>query len=269
MDRDELFKPPFFEIIEDVLTLEQRLKLNDVLFCSWHGGRASYNPPFYYNPKYERMNRGGDEYQPYPDTRHDDRRNPWFKLWEIAAVVEATGVKRMDTVLDIGGCSSLFSYYLASKGVAVTAIDVEEKAISIGDEATQKMRWHNLVNSKMDMRDLRFTSEMFDYVFSLDVLSLVNPTDREKTLKEVYRVLKPNGVFAATSSYQNPNKKRYVDEKSLKRLAYAGGFKLDEIIDNGKRYLVHPNMKEKYTNVAIFFKKGDYFELAISRAREN
>lgn len=258
MDREELFRLPLSIIVEEVLKLEKQLMNKSVLYCSWHGGSGTYYPPFYKNPKNERRNRGGDKYKPYPDERHDDQRNPWFKLWEIAVLVEETKVRKGDTVLDLGGCSSLFSYYLASKGVNVISIDIAPKAVEVGKTASIKMGWPNLVNREMNILDLNFEDEKFDYVYCLDSFIFLKDEGgwgyrpRLRALKEANRVLKKGGAFGLTVNWMNPITWRYLDNETLTKYAQDSGFDFKGVKDNGKRYLY---WNKWYSNASVFLEK--------------
>lgn len=105
-------------------------------------------------------------------------------------------------VLDIGGASGVYSFWLSELGHSVTLIDpvplhVEQAEI---ESRTSK---YPLKNSFVgDARDLKFADDTFDIVLMLGPLyHLTEQADRLKALSEANRVLMPGGIiFAVTIS---------------------------------------------------------------------
>src|SRR5204863_372039 len=79
--------------------------------------------------EYELANRGLD-YEPLAGAA-DDARFPWFLYWEIAWLVLHNDYRPGQRLLDLGGCSSLFSCYMASKGLDVVAVDLKEELVDL------------------------------------------------------------------------------------------------------------------------------------------
>jgi len=67
----------------------------------------------------------------------------------------------------LGGSSSLFSYYLASKKLEVTTVDLQKNLVENANQVAQQMGW-KLNNFVMDMRNLDFDSQ-FDHITSICV----------------------------------------------------------------------------------------------------
>jgi ubiquinone/menaquinone biosynthesis C-methylase UbiE len=97
------------------------------------------------------------------------------------------------TALDIGSGMGGVDIYLARnfsvniKGIDINAGMINESNMRIPDDLKERLSFH--VYDNMDK--LNFNTESFDIVFSKGVLTHV----KEKTplLKEIFRVLKPNG----------------------------------------------------------------------------
>ena len=94
---------------------------------------------------------------------------PNFLLWEIYWVYSNIKVKKNAKLLDIGGSCSLFSFYLASKGVNVVAIDKNEKIVEEANRVATVMNLHYKAVC-MDAEDyLKSTKEKYDYITSICV----------------------------------------------------------------------------------------------------
>lgn len=94
------------------------------------------------------------------------------------------------TVLEIGSGVGLDSYTMARHGLEVTAIDLT----TVGVQTAKERFDCNGVKGAFAVTDachLAFADATFDYVYSFGVLHHAADTDR--TLREVYRVLKPGG----------------------------------------------------------------------------
>lgn len=100
-------------------------------------------------------------------------------------------------ILDIGCGTGRTSAALAKIGLAVEAIDYSQPMIERARE-----KYGNAISFHvMDVRNLRFPDASFDYAFfsfnGLDYLS--SHEERMAALREVYRVLRPGGIFAYSS----------------------------------------------------------------------
>jgi SAM-dependent methyltransferase len=101
-------------------------------------------------------------------------------------------------VLDLGCAIGRTSVDLARMGHDVDAIDYAEAMI---DRAKIIHNDSPVRFQVMDARQLKFPTATFDYVFfSSNGLDCLYPvSERMKTLREIYRVMKPGGVFIFTS----------------------------------------------------------------------
>lgn len=94
------------------------------------------------------------------------------------------------SVLEIGCGIGLDSFQMAKNGLKLTAIDLTDVAIGI---VSERFKNNNLPGQFLvgNATELQFDDNSFDYVYSFGVLHHAN--DTEKTIQEVYRVLKPGG----------------------------------------------------------------------------
>lgn len=111
-------------------------------------------------------------------------------------LVAQANIKTNDHVLDIGCGTGTFVVFLKRRhvGVNVVGIDPDPKALH---RAKKKVKRAG-VSVQLDQGfadDLPYTNKSFDRVFSSFMLHHLEKEERDKTLEEVSRVLKPGGSF--------------------------------------------------------------------------
>jgi ubiquinone/menaquinone biosynthesis C-methylase UbiE len=101
-------------------------------------------------------------------------------------------------VLDLGCGTGRTSVELLKRGHNVDAIDYSQSMI---DEALRQHPSTQIRFAVMDARNLHFPDATFDYaLFSFNGLDYLYPaTERMVALRQIWRVLKPGGVFAFTA----------------------------------------------------------------------
>jgi ubiquinone/menaquinone biosynthesis C-methylase UbiE len=150
-------------------------------------------------------------------TASEQVRVPYFKLLESARLTRHWGgisaTRRLlescnftpgQYVLDIGCGTGYTSCLLASEwGVNVVAMDISSKLLDEAKERIRKKRLnHKVTIVAADAHDLPFPACTFDTVIAESVLVFC---DKRKVSSEVYRILKPNGVFAGNEpTYLKP-----------------------------------------------------------------
>ena len=109
-----------------------------------------------------------------------------FKRLRREAVALAKG-----KVLEVGaGTGKNFPYY-DRNSVVLTAIDFSEGMLEFAQKKKAQLEWDRLELLKMDIENMTFEDESFDCIVSTFVFCTVpHPV---QGLKEVYRVLKPQG----------------------------------------------------------------------------
>ncbi|TIQ27689.1 MAG: methyltransferase domain-containing protein [Mesorhizobium sp.] len=118
---------------------------------------------------------------------------------EVDRVVEGLSLKGK-TILDIGcGAGGITLHLVATHGAArATGFDVEKPVIETARrKAIQKGLQDRVRFVQAPPGPLPFADASFDVVFSKD--ALLHVRDKEALFAEIFRVLKPGGVFAASN----------------------------------------------------------------------
>jgi len=158
------------------------------------------------------------------------RRKDWENYWIIAH----SGVKKGDQVLDIGGASTLFAFYLAGLGCQVNVIDNDWgncATVYNTNYVAKKMKWNLTALDRDISKPLPFPDNHFDCVFSICVIEHLPSSIRRFMMKEVARVLKPGGMAGLTTDYDHQRKVLLTD-KGL-RFAYYDKLSEDIIKPSG------------------------------------
>ena len=109
----------------------------------------------------------------------------WFSKWKIQFFSPLK-----DSILEVGiGTGKSINFY--SKDARVIGIDFSEKMLKKAEERLITSGKENITLKQMDVENLEFKDNTFDYVVTACVFcSVPNPV---KGLKEIRRVLKPEG----------------------------------------------------------------------------
>jgi len=115
---------------------------------------------------------------------------------KIVTILKKHSVKR---ILDLGCGSGRHTIYFAKIGFDVYGIDIAEEGISI------TKLWLKKENLKADLKigniydKLPYPDDFFDAVVSTGVINHNKIQNIRKTIKEIERVLKPNGLIFITA----------------------------------------------------------------------
>jgi 2-polyprenyl-3-methyl-5-hydroxy-6-metoxy-1,4-benzoquinol methylase len=237
MARADLDSPRAREVIDELNALIVDLRARGLKISSWYG-RFDLSG----DPKSNEVINRGYGYSAVPGAV-DDRNFPWFLYWEIAWVLCHADIRPGQRLLDLGGTSSLFSFYLASKGVDVVTVDLNPALKANADHVAKTMGW-KLENHTMDMRDLQMQGE-FDHITSICVFEHIPMFDRVDINTRVRDLLTPGGRFSITFDYRNPSRFARIDSPEdveaqfvkPSQLAVRGN---PEFADDGSSYLLHP-----------------------------
>lgn len=237
MDRQDLYSDGAQAVIQLLNELILELNEKNLNISSWYG-HLRMNPK---DQHFESINRGYG-YKKL-ENASDDERFPWFLYWEIVWVYLNNDFREGMQVLDLGGSSSLFSYFLASRGCEVVTIDVKKSLVENADKVAAEMNW-NLVNSVMDINDLEF-DKTFDHITSICVFEHIPINERITVNRRIKELLKEGGFFSITFDYLNPSKLAQINSPGdvTDQFLRPSGLKLRgnrEFQDNLKRYLLHP-----------------------------
>ena len=268
MDFNDLKDNDLKKIISEINTLIINLRRQNLKISSWEGkfnltGNLAST---------ERISRGYN-YRAIDDSV-DDINFPWFLYWEIAWVVLNNNFKANDLVLDLGGSSSLFSFYLASKGIEVTTVDLNKELVDNANYVARKTGW-KLKNYVMDMRKMIFNMK-FDHVTSICVYEHIPYNDRMIINRKIKDLLIDGGHFSITFDYANPSKFARIGSPQdvYEQFIATSGLKLrgnSNFFDNGIRYLLHPFYYNKrlWRFKLSSIKNGDFSPWEIFRVKKS
>ena len=158
------------------------------------------------------------------------------KLWEDAWLIRHAGVLPEHRVLDVGGASTIFSFYLASLGCCVAVVDNDWAncgTLLNARRVAGRMGWRLDALDRDVSRPLPFADETFDRVFAVCVLEHLPPRVRQGLMRELGRVLRPGGIAAFTMDYDH-SRPVLLTDKGL-RFAYRGKLERDVIRPSGLR----------------------------------
>ncbi len=166
-----------------------------------------------------------------------------FLFWEIVWVTINAEFSKGQKVLDLGGSSSLFSYYLASKGLDVTTVELQKELVDNANRVAHQMGW-KLTNHVMNMSNMTFSSR-FDHITSICVYEHIPVCERVEINKTIANLLVPGGRFSITFDYKNPSHHARIDTPLdvSAQFVEPSGLSLrgnQVFIDTGQRYLLHP-----------------------------
>lgn len=110
---------------------------------------------------------------------------------------EFAHINKGDTVIDLGsgaGNDCFVARHEAGEAGKVIGIDFTEAMINKARKNAEKMGYNNVEFRFGDIDDMPVSDNVADVIVSNCVLNLV--PDKEKVIKEIYRVLKPGGHFS-------------------------------------------------------------------------
>lgn len=147
----------------------------------------------------------------------------WRELSFVLGAVEKY-LPSQGKILDVSS-PKLLPLTLAESlaGSLVYSIDILESEIAHVESARRQLRLNNLLCERMDARSLAFSDGSFDLITSISVLEHIAPEmgGEEPAVKEIHRVLSPNGIAILTvpfsRSYFAELKKGTVYEREAPR----------------------------------------------------
>ena len=121
----------------------------------------------------------------------------WLKK-PVPFVVEALPLFRNSSVravLDLGCGVGRHCVYLAAKGFDVVGVDASRNALRIAKGWSDAEEGLGLKFLRASMTDLPFVGGCFEAVISVSVVHHAAKAGVERTMDEIYRVLKEDGIF--------------------------------------------------------------------------
>lgn len=126
-------------------------------------------------------------------------------------------------ILDIGCGVGTMDFYLAAKGKGVTGIEISEKAVEIAKENAKIFK----LDKKVNFIAAEFPNKIPDSKYDLVIFSEVieHLEDDGKALRDIRKVLKPDGILVITTPSSNA---------PLYRMGLLGSF--DKSVGHLRRY---------------------------------
>ena len=129
----------------------------------------------------------------------------WAKKWQgrtepvnafARTLVRRLGVGRNRRILDIGCGNGTDSLLFARYGFSVTAIDFSESGIAALQMHAKEWGLKQVEAQLHDLsKPLRYADCSFDVIYAHLSLHYFDDRTTRKIVSEIYRVLKPNGIF--------------------------------------------------------------------------
>ncbi len=123
------------------------------------------------------------------------------KLMQPASFVEKAlpnfRCRKIRRILDLGCGVGRHCIYLAKNSFDIVGVDFSVTATKIADELIRKEQLRNVALTRATMTSLPFNDCSFDAVISISVIHHAIKKDILKTIREIYRVLRKDGVFLA------------------------------------------------------------------------
>lgn len=104
--------------------------------------------------------------------------------------IKALKISGCNRVLDAGCGFGQWSLSMALFNNQIFSIDISKERIEILNKIIKSNKFSNIKTSTGSIQELNFENNYFDYIFCY---SSIYYTDFKKTIKEFFRVLKPNG----------------------------------------------------------------------------
>jgi len=137
-----------------------------------------------------------ENYQAAYDELHQYLLSQRPLLYEEMNLIKTSVLKLIGSgkkVLDLGCGDGLFSKEIAKLNNEVYGIDVSPLAIEKAkQQENPKLKLHFQIQ---DIFKLEFKDNFFDTVIGLDLIEHLHPNQVKNHLKEVFRVLKPQGFY--------------------------------------------------------------------------
>ena len=134
---------------------------------------------------------------------------------KIAKLFKKNKVKR---VRDLGCGAGRHTVYLAKLGFDVYGIDISDEGIKITRKRLKKQGLKAHLKIGNIHKKLPYKDDFFDAIISVRVLNHGKIKDIRRTIKEIKRILKPDGLIFITVRKELP--KKYIPREKLYGIKY-------------------------------------------------
>jgi len=162
-----------------------------------------------------------------------------MELWHFFA--DIVKLKGKIKVLDCGTKDGQFPVYLSDLGYECTGIEISKSYVRFAKDLGRNVEYGDVCNLKYD-------NNTFDVIFSHHLLGLVR--DYRLALKEMIRVVKPNGYIVTLNDIPGNKRKHYSYIKNM--MVIENWLKEDDFSKNKIVYFdVNPNMPSSNEKILI------------------
>lgn len=159
------------------------------------------------------------------------------------------------SIMDLGCGTGRHSIYLAQQGFKVYATDISATGLEITKSKAERLNLSNIEVKQHDMRDISFDNNSFDGILCVWATGHGILDDSRKTINEIYRVLKPNGVVVI--DYVSTHDENYGKGKEIEKDTFINNVEGEENIPH--HYFTIEELKELYSNFSrVEIKPVDY-----------
>ncbi len=118
-------------------------------------------------------------------------------------LVNRWGNRKFKTFLDLGCGLGRHSLLFAQNGFQVDSFDLSADAVEMLRKKSADLKLQNLCCTAGDMTELPYAQNSFDCLLAYHVISHTDSVGIKKIIKEIRRVLKPEGEFFLTLCSKN------------------------------------------------------------------
>ena len=168
------------------------------------------------------------------------------KLIPAESVLEYLQLKPGDTVADLGAGNGYFTIPMAKKtGNTVYAIDIEPKMLDLLKANAKDEQLTNIKYVVSDLENIQLEDNTVNKVFVSFVIH--EGTDIDKALREMKRILKPNGEMVlleweAVETETGPPLHHRIPSEKMVEILKENGLQAEVIHLNPANYLVKINI---------------------------
>ncbi|MCG6938538.1 MAG: methyltransferase domain-containing protein [Gammaproteobacteria bacterium] len=151
-------------------------------------------------------------------------------------LIQRLDLKEHHNVLEIGPGPGYFSTHVAKKltNGRLVLLDIQQEMLDFSRKRLEKRGIKNVDYKLTDGNSLELESSFFDRVFMVTVIGEVE--NKDNYLKEIYRILKQDGILSISELAGDPDKLGLDD---LKSLVTAYDFEVKEVFGNRLNFTVN------------------------------
>ena len=157
-------------------------------------------------------------------------------------LIQRLDIKENHNILEIGPGPGYFSTHIAKKlkSGRLVLLDIQQEMLDISKKRLDKRKITNVDYKLSDGNSFDLESNYFDRVFMVTVIGEVE--NKDKYLKEIYRILKDDGVLSISELAGDPDK---ISIDEIQSLVSVNSFEVIEAFGNKFNYTVNFRKKIK------------------------